>query len=139
MRNFNYRFVSDFKLSKNLLKQQRNFSLPKSCLQNNNIGTDYFKCNKPEIFRHLTSFLKSSQITYARNIIRCYYSYNRQSGASSMNPYEVLGVTKSSTEKEIKIAYFKQAKKYHPDMNPGDKNASANFQKVNIHITILNE
>jgi DnaJ-class molecular chaperone len=62
--------------------------------------------------------------------MRLYYSYNRQSGATGVNPYEVLGLTKSATEKEIKLAYFKQAKKYHPDMNPGDKNANANFQKV---------
>ena len=41
--------------------------------------------------------------------------------------YDVLGVGRNADAKEIKRAYRKLAKKYHPDMNPGDKNAE---QKV---------
>ena len=43
--------------------------------------------------------------------------------------YEVLGIGKQADEKEIKKAYRKLAKKYHPDMNPGDKAPSRNSRK----------
>ena len=45
--------------------------------------------------------------------------------------YEVLGVDKSATDDAIKKAYRKLAKQYHPDLNPGDKNAETKFKEVN--------
>ena len=42
--------------------------------------------------------------------------------------YEVLGVSKDASENDLKRAYRELAKKYHPDMNPGDKNAEAKFK-----------
>lgn len=47
-----------------------------------------------------------------------------------MNHYNILGLQPGATEEEIKKAYRKLAKKYHPDLNPGDAKATAQFQKV---------
>jgi len=47
-----------------------------------------------------------------------------------MNYYEILGISKTATEEEIKKAYRTLAKQYHPDRNPGDKDAEEKFKKV---------
>ena len=53
--------------------------------------------------------------------------------------YEVLGLQKSAGADEIKKAYRQLAKKYHPDMNPGDKEAEANFKEVNEAYAVLSD
>ena len=53
--------------------------------------------------------------------------------------YEVLGVDRSADEDTIKKAYRKLAKKYHPDMNPGDAEAEAKFKEVNEAYAILSD
>lgn len=53
--------------------------------------------------------------------------------------YEVLGVGKSSSDAEIKKAYRKLAKQYHPDVNPGDKTAEAKFKEANEAYEILSD
>jgi DnaJ-class molecular chaperone len=48
-----------------------------------------------------------------------------------MNPYQALGVTAGATQDEIKNAYRKLAKRYHPDLNPGSKEAEKRFKEIN--------
>ena len=53
--------------------------------------------------------------------------------------YEVLGVAKSASDDEIKKAYRKLAVKYHPDKNPGDKEAEAKFKEINEAHDVLSD
>ena len=53
--------------------------------------------------------------------------------------YEVLGVAKTASADEIKKAYRGLAKKYHPDMNPGDKEAEAKFKEANEAYEVLSD
>ena len=53
--------------------------------------------------------------------------------------YEVLGVAKSATDSEIKSAYRKLAKKYNPDMNPGDAEAEKKFKEDSEAYAILSD
>lgn len=50
---------------------------------------------------------------------------------SFIDYYKVLGVDKGASEKDIKKAYRKLARKYHPDLNAGDKNAERKFKEIN--------
>lgn len=53
--------------------------------------------------------------------------------------YEVLGVSKTATDDEIKKAYRKLAKKYHPDVNPDNKDAEAKFKEINDAYEVLGD
>ena len=53
------------------------------------------------------------------------------------NPYEILGVKQEATDQEIKLAFKKLAKKYHPDLHPDDKQAEAKFKGVSTAYDVL--
>ena len=59
--------------------------------------------------------------------------------ADKRDYYEVLGISKNASEDEIKKAYRSLAKKYHPDMNPGDAEAEARFKEVNEAYDVLSD
>src|ERR1700761_1362243 len=58
---------------------------------------------------------------------------------AARNPYEVLGVKKEATNDEIRAAYRTLAKKHHPDLNPGNKQAEARFKEISAAYDILSD
>ncbi len=53
--------------------------------------------------------------------------------------YAILGLSKNATDKDIKQAYRKLARQYHPDVNPGNKSAEARFKEINEAHEVLSD
>ncbi|MDY7019037.1 MAG: J domain-containing protein [Chloroflexota bacterium] len=58
---------------------------------------------------------------------------------ASKDYYQILGVKKDATEKEVKQAYRRLARKHHPDLNPNDKSAEAKFKEMNAAYQVLSD
>lgn len=63
----------------------------------------------------------------------------REKMADKRDYYEVLGLQKGASESEIKSAFRKMAMKYHPDKNPGDKEAEEKFKEINEAYSVLSD
>jgi DnaJ-class molecular chaperone len=59
--------------------------------------------------------------------------------ATKRDYYAVLGVSKTATDKEIKTAYRRLARKHHPDVNPGDKKAEELFKEIGEAYGVLSD
>lgn len=53
--------------------------------------------------------------------------------------YQILGIAKSASAEEIRKAYRKMARKHHPDLNPGNKEAEKKFKEINEANTVLSD
>lgn len=109
---------------------------------NNNNNHQYQRFNINSIYgynyNNLTKckFNNNSSLNYSTTRINLGSS---QYSSVKQDPYEVLEVDRSATDKEIKLAYYKSAKKYHPDLNPNDIKAKRKFQILSDAYEILKD
>lgn len=68
-----------------------------------------------------------------------YTQRSHLSTKGTTDPYELLNVSRTATAKEIKLAYFREAKKYHPDLNPNDPSAKEKFQRISAAYELLSD
>src|SRR6266852_6058953 len=59
--------------------------------------------------------------------------------SSTRDYYQVLGVPRTASDKEIRSAYRRLARKYHPDLNPGDKAAESRFKELQSAYDVLSD
>src|SRR5690242_6965956 len=55
------------------------------------------------------------------------------------NYYEALGLSRTASEKEVRNAYRKLARKFHPDVNPNDRGAESRFKEINAAYEVLSD
>lgn len=80
------------------------------------------------------------QIAGYRNLIRTgFLNFNSELIMDFIDYYKILGVDKNATQDDIKKAYRKLARKFHPDLNPNDKEAHKKFQQVNEANEVLSD
>src|SRR5262245_34455549 len=59
--------------------------------------------------------------------------------ATKQDYYQVLGVSRTATDKDIRQAYRRLARQYHPDLNPGDKAAESRFKEIGEAYEVLSD
>lgn len=104
------------------------------------IGRKVYKFNIDTQFRALSLLSPSHYFQSVDSKER--YSHVQKCHFSSKGPtcpYELLKVSKTATAKEIKLAYFREAKKVHPDLNPNDPTAKEQFQRVSAAYELLSD
>ncbi len=98
-------------------------------------STSRLSSSNGRINMNLSSPLSSS--SYLLSI--CRFSSNYTNQQKKFDPYEILEIPRNATPKDIKLAYFKAAKKYHPDLNPNDPKAREKFQLVSQAYEVLSD
>ena len=83
------------------------------------------------------SLTPSHSIATSWSAARCYFHTSCRHPAKDW--YKILGVPRDADAKVIKQAYFKMAKKYHPDSHPNDKNAKERFQEISEAYDVLSD
>ena len=78
-------------------------------------------------------------ITYNSNINENADSLQKINIMASKDYYAVLGISRGASEKDIKDAFRKLARKYHPDVNPGNKTAEEKFKEINQAYEVLSD
>ena len=72
-------------------------------------------------------------------LFACIYKKRRTEIMAFIDYYKILGVDKSIPQKDVKKAYLKRAKQFHPDLHPDDPKAKAKFQALNEAYDVIND
>jgi DnaJ domain len=113
---------------------------PKRLLTNTGGSLSLRSANYSRIFPYSMAWscMRGSLGFYTTSSVRRFWQ-GAQADNGVGNPYEVLGVSRSATDKEIKLAYYKEAKKCHPDLNPNDPKAAERFKRLAAAYEILSD
>lgn len=125
LRNFSYYTLSGRNKQQNI----RITNIYNNGTNNSNHQTVVFQQSFPTNFSEKNDFLPQNKRSF----------HSSSSSFKKKDYYELLGVSRSADEKELKKAYFKLAKKYHPDANPGDDKAAEKFSEINNAYEVLKD
>ncbi|CAF1336258.1 unnamed protein product [Rotaria sordida] len=104
------------------------------------ISQKYLCTNKgsSDRFHPYRNIIKST-IQSHRSIVLILCRYYKTANFNSRNYYELLGVERTATQKEIKKAFYKLSKEYHPDSNSADQSLHEKFVKINEAFSVLSK